>query len=183
MTGKFISIPKDSFTILVGFRDFIVRTLADIPMKFRQGNIVYIHSGGGHLYLHPSAGDRDRIEFRQERNIIDIIAMLESDPARFVILAYDPAWFFHNEEYIGPCGYVCRKRSGNRQEVLLISEIFDSTISELESMADKLVCVQDSLTGSFSGSSDPLRYVPGSSLSGGIQNSKVKKSGQQSLMC
>jgi len=183
MTGKFISIPKDSFTILIGSSDFLSRTLADVPAKFRHGNIVYIHSGGGHLYLHPSAGEKDRIEFRQERNIIDIIAMLESDPARCIIMAYDPAWFSQNEEYIGPCGYVCRKRSGNRQEVLLISETFDSTISELESMADKVVYVQDRLTGSSSGFGDPFRGVPGSPPSGGVPTSMAKKSGQQCLMC
>jgi hypothetical protein len=182
MTGKFISIPKDSFTILIGSSDFLTRTLTDVPAKFRHGKIVYIHSGGGHLYLHPSSGDRDRIEFREERNIIDIIVMLESDPARFVILAYDPAWFCHNEEYIGPCGYVCRKRSGSRQEVLLISETFDSTISELESMADKLVYVETRLSGSNKSYTDPLRYVPGSSPSGHIPPTKLKKDRQQCLI-
>jgi len=182
MNKKFISIPNDSFTILVGFSDFLSRMLADVPVKFRQGTIAYIHSGGGNLYLQPSAGDKSRIEFRQERNIIDIIAMLESDPARFVILAYDPAWFSHNEEYIGPFGYVCRKRSGNRQEVLLISETFDSTISELESIADKLVCVQERYTGSNKRYTDPFRYVPSSPPSGHTPSSKAKNDRQQCLI-
>lgn len=182
MNKKFISIPNDSFTILVGFSDFLSRMLADVPVKFRQGTIVYIHSGGGNLYLQSSAGDKSRIVFRQERNIIDIIAMLESDPARFIILAYDPAWFRHNEEYIGPFGYVCRKRSGNRQEVLLISETFDSTISELESIADKLVCVQERLTWSYRGFGDPFQCVHDCSPAGSISNTEVKKSGQQCLI-
>lgn len=142
---------------------------------------MYIHSGGGHLYLHPSAVERGRIEFREERNNIEIIAMPESDPARFVILAYDPAWFCHNEEYIGPCGYVCLNRSGNRQEVLLISETFDSTISELESMADKMVCVQDRLVSSGTNFVDPHRYVHCSFSLGG-PTSMGEKSEQQCLM-
>ena len=108
--------------------------------------------------------------------------MPESYPARFVSLAYDPAWFCHNEEYIGLCGYVCLNRSGNRQDVLLISETYDSTISELESMADKVVCVQDGLTGSSSGFGDPFRGVPRSPPSGGVPTSMAKKSGQQCLI-
>jgi hypothetical protein len=173
MTSPFISIPKDSFTILVGYDGFLTRLLADIPGKFPHGKILYIHSEAGRIYLHPSPGERGRITFIQERNIIDIMAMLQTDPARFTILAYDPEWFRQNEEYIGPFGHVCRERSHNRKAVLFISDFWDYPIYELESVADKMVCVQESLNVWNTS------HVPTSS---GLSSSHFKKRGQQCLV-
>lgn len=145
MSSQFISIPKNGFTIFIGSRIFLSEAVAVVPTKIRQGVILYIHHEEIPPLYHPSGIERYRIEFRPERNIIDIIAMLESHPARFVIIEHFPGWFAHNEEYIGPFGFVCRERSKNRQEVLLISVLVDTALSELESMVDKLAYIQDIL--------------------------------------
>jgi len=173
MTSSFISIPKDAFTILVGYASFLTRLIAEIPRKFPHGKIIYIHSDGGRIYLHPSCGERSRITYIQERNIIDLLAMLETDPARLTIIQYDPEWFRHNEEYIGPFGHICRERSQNRKAVLFISDFFDYPISELESMADKMVCVQEALN---------LWKDSHVQTSSGLRSSHFKKRGQQCLV-
>ncbi|MGV8109198.1 hypothetical protein [Methanospirillum sp.] len=166
MTGQFITIPKNGFSIFIGSRDFLTGILANIGERFRSGSLLYIHNTTELPYQESLSTVHHRIEFRQERNIIDIIAMLETNPSRFVIIAYSPDWFIHNDEYIGPFGFVCRERSRRRQEVLLIAKYVDSCISELETMADKVVYVQDILTSSE-------RCIP---LMG-------KKTGQQPLFC
>ena len=181
MTEKFITIPRNSFTILIGSRDFLTGTLADVPAKFRPGRIVYIHFQG-RLHLPLSSVEQDRIEYRQERNIIDIIPVLKADSARLIIFEYNSAWFYENEGCIGFFGYLCRERSRNRQEVLFISETFDSVISELEPMADKLVCVKDILSGrhdAFCNLSCPVTDP----APGNISSRKVKLSRQQCLIC
>ncbi len=142
---NFISIPDNSFTIFIGSRLFLTESLADIPRRFSHRNVLYIHFGPGLPFLHPTDREREWIEFRQVENPVDILAMVESDPARFLIIEYYPEWFRDYPEYIQPFGFVCRERSQKRKEVLLISLTYDNTISELESMADKLAFVQDIL--------------------------------------
>ena len=66
--------------------------------------------------------------------------------------------------------------------MLFISETFDSVISELEPMADKLVCVKDILSGRHDAFCNLSCHVT-DPAPGNISSRKVKQSRQQCLIC
>lgn len=108
--------------------------------------------------------------------------MVESDPARFMIIVYNPEWFKDYPEYVLPFGHLCRERSRRRQEVILISRVWDHTIEELESLADKVACVQDILTAPNNNKCACSQVTLSDSLPHEvISKVPVRKYGQQAL--
>ena len=143
---NFFTIPENSFSIFVGTRLFLTETISDILKKCNYRKILYVCSSADRSNLPHINEEQNWIELRELNNPVDILVVVENDPVRFMIIEYNPQWFDENPEYILPFGHLCRERSKRRQEVLLISPIWDKTIIELESIADKLVFIQDSLT-------------------------------------
>ena len=93
--------------------------------------------------LHISTEEKRRIEFIEVDNVVDILAILESDNTSKIIIVYNPNWFKEHPEYIMPFGYFCRERSKRKREVILLSRINDKVLDEIEPVADKMVYVQD----------------------------------------
>lgn len=131
------NIPPDAFTVIQASHEDFHKGLADIPVRYPDGQITYINNHQFVPLIKLREEHQDRLVHLEVHTLDDLLMIIESDRSAILIIEYKMAWFgIDRPEEIDLFNDVCKTRAKQGGPVVAITAIMDRGLLKLNGKAD-----------------------------------------------